>query len=106
MVEALQVLLMTSSVLEPIPVKYNPYVLHLVEGFAHARDNIRKAKSAYEEVKRSLEQNLEQFRLVADDWLDRESQYRAEVKRLEVLLVSHEFFGRPSRPVRVSFLVR
>ncbi|KAI0425209.1 hypothetical protein F5Y09DRAFT_352597 [Xylaria sp. FL1042] len=86
MVEALQVLLMTHGVLEPIPIQYNSYILHLVEGFAVAQGNIRKAEAAYQEARRSLEQNLEQFRLVADEWLERESQYRAEVKRLEVLL--------------------
>ncbi|KAI0904098.1 hypothetical protein F4823DRAFT_233536 [Ustulina deusta] len=86
MVEALQVLLMTHGALEPIPIQYNSYVLHLVEGFAVAQENIRKAEAAYREAKQSLEHNLEQFRLVADDWLERESQYRAEVKRLEVLL--------------------
>ncbi|KAI1420493.1 hypothetical protein F5Y12DRAFT_113763 [Xylaria sp. FL1777] len=86
MVEALQVLLMTRSVLEPIPIQYNSYVLHLVEGFATAQENIRRAEAAHREAKQSLEHNLEQFRLATDDWLERESQYRAEVKRLEVLL--------------------
>ncbi|KAI0798892.1 hypothetical protein GGR55DRAFT_533837 [Xylaria sp. FL0064] len=86
MVEALQVLLMTHGVLEPIPIQYNTYVLHLVEGFAVAQRTTRKAESAHQEARRSLEQNLEQFRLVAEEWLERESQYRAEVKRLEVLL--------------------
>ncbi|TGJ84313.1 hypothetical protein E0Z10_g4437 [Xylaria hypoxylon] len=86
MVEALQVLLMTHGVLHPIPIQYNSYVLHLVEGFAAAQESIRKAKAAYQEVKQSLENNLEQFRLVTNDWLERESQYRAEVKRLEVIL--------------------
>lgn len=88
MVEALQVLLMTRGVLEPIPVEYNSYILHLIEGFAKARENVRKAEGAYQELKQSLEQNLDQFRLVVNDWLKRESQYQAEVKRLEVLLVS------------------
>ncbi|KAI1280155.1 hypothetical protein F5Y07DRAFT_413304 [Xylaria sp. FL0933] len=86
MVEALQVLLMTHGILGPIPIQYNTYVLHLVEGFAVAQRNTRKAESAYQEARRSLEQNLEQFRLVAEEWLERESHYRAEVKRLEVLL--------------------
>ncbi|KAF2971217.1 hypothetical protein GQX73_g2316 [Xylaria multiplex] len=86
MVEALQVLLMENGVLHPIPIQYNSYVLHLVEGFAAAQENIRKAETAYRELKQSLEHNFEQFCLVADDWLERESQYRAEVKRLEVLL--------------------
>ncbi|KAI0436584.1 hypothetical protein F4803DRAFT_556864 [Xylaria telfairii] len=86
MVEALQVLLMTRGVLEPIPIEYNSYILHLIEGFAKARENVRKAEGAYQELKQSLEQNLDQFRLVVNDWLKRESQYQAEVKRLEVLL--------------------
>ncbi|KAI8627772.1 hypothetical protein F5Y19DRAFT_165898 [Xylariaceae sp. FL1651] len=90
MVEALQVILMTRGVLQHIPLEYNTYVLHLVEGFANAREKIRSVDRAYQEVKQSLEQNLEQFRLVADDWLERESQYRAEVKRLEVLLSTRD----------------
>ncbi|KAI1126820.1 hypothetical protein F5Y10DRAFT_293387 [Nemania abortiva] len=86
MVESLQVLLMTRGVLEPIPIEYNSYVLHLVEGFAKARANIRRVEGACQEARQSLEHNLEEFRQVADDWAERESQYRAEVKRLEVLL--------------------
>ncbi|KAI1497146.1 hypothetical protein F5X99DRAFT_32131 [Biscogniauxia marginata] len=86
MVEALQVALMTKGILSPIPVEYNTYVLHLVEGFADSREEIRTADAAYAGVKQSLEQNLEEFRLLVDDWLEREKQYKAEIKRLEVLL--------------------
>ncbi|KAI1746413.1 hypothetical protein F4680DRAFT_442684 [Xylaria scruposa] len=86
MVEALQVLLMTRGVLEPIPLEYNSYILHLIEGFAKARADTRKAEAAHSELKHSLEQNLEQFRLVAEDWREREAQYLAEIKKLEVLL--------------------
>lgn len=93
MVEALQVLLMTHGVLEPIPIEYNSYVLHLVEGFARAQEDIREAERACQAAKQSLERNFEQFRLVADDWLERESQYRAEVKRLEVFLFKSSQHG-------------
>ncbi|KAI1112583.1 hypothetical protein F5Y14DRAFT_463213 [Nemania sp. NC0429] len=86
MVETLQVLLMTNGALEPIPVEYNSYVLHLVEGYSKAQGELRGVERACQEAKQSLERNLEQFRLVADDWFERESQYKAEVKRLEVLL--------------------
>ncbi|KAI2643255.1 hypothetical protein GGS21DRAFT_485770 [Xylaria nigripes] len=79
MVETIQVHLMTHGVLQPIPIKYNSYVLHLVEGFANAQENIRKAESAFDEFKEIVEQK---FKL----GLERESQYRAEIKRLEVLL--------------------
>ncbi|KAI8952635.1 hypothetical protein F4801DRAFT_577162 [Xylaria longipes] len=86
MVKALQVSLMTRDVLEPIPIEYNSYILHLIEGFAKAQSKIRKAEGAYQELQQSLEQNLEQFRLAVNDWRKRESRYQAEVKRLEVLL--------------------
>ncbi|KAI0865578.1 hypothetical protein F4860DRAFT_509465 [Xylaria cubensis] len=86
MVEALQVLLMTRGVLEPIPLEYNSYILHLIEGFAKARADTRKAEAAHTELKQTLEQNLEQFRLVAEDWRLKEAQYLAEIKKLEVLL--------------------
>ncbi|TRX92921.1 hypothetical protein FHL15_006059 [Xylaria flabelliformis] len=86
MVEALQVLLMTRGVLEPIPLEYNSYILHLIEGFAKARADTRKAEAAHTELKQTLEQNLEQFRLVAEDWRQKEAQYLAEIKKLEVLL--------------------
>ncbi|KAI1819706.1 hypothetical protein F4861DRAFT_115508 [Xylaria intraflava] len=79
MVEAIQVFLMTRGVLEPLPIEYNSYVLHLVEGFAKAKRSLRKAETDYDELKETLDRNLEL-------WLERESQFRAEVKRLEVLL--------------------
>lgn len=86
MVEALQVEIMTNGVLHPIHVKFNSYILHLVEGFVNSQDRVRAVENQNAQVKLSLEQNLEHFKSVADEWLERESQYKAEVKRLEVLL--------------------
>ncbi|KAI0515339.1 hypothetical protein F5B22DRAFT_656033 [Xylaria bambusicola] len=86
MVEALQVLLLHQGLFEPIPIRYNSYVLHLIEGYAKSQGRIRSVEAAHQETKQSLEQNIEQLRHAANYWLERESQYRAEVKRLEVLL--------------------
>ncbi|KAI1371481.1 hypothetical protein F4677DRAFT_307170 [Hypoxylon crocopeplum] len=86
MVETLQVVIMTQGVLRPIPVDYNSYVLHLIEGFANSQERIRTADAAHGEAKYSLEHHLEHFKSVADEWLERENQYKAEIKRLEVLL--------------------
>ncbi|KAI1430990.1 hypothetical protein GGR50DRAFT_129701 [Xylaria sp. CBS 124048] len=78
MVEAIQVQLMTRS-LEPLPVGLNSYVLHLVEGFAKAKKTISKVEKANEELRELLYQKHKQ-------WLERESQFQAEVKRLEVIM--------------------
>ncbi|KAI1266741.1 hypothetical protein F5Y18DRAFT_425993 [Xylariaceae sp. FL1019] len=86
MVETLQAYFMSKSLVEPIPVEYNAYVLHMIEGFRKIRGDMRDANRARDEAKVSLEQNLEQIRQISDEWLEREEKYQAEVKRLEVLL--------------------
>lgn len=92
MVEALQVQLMTHGVFHPLPVEFNAHVLHLLEGFAATRKSIRESQASCQEAAQLIKQNLEQFRRVADDWVERESRYQAELKRLEFLLVSSECF--------------
>ncbi|KAI1462504.1 hypothetical protein F4805DRAFT_474421 [Annulohypoxylon moriforme] len=84
MVEGLQVAIM--GLLQPIPIEYNSYILHLIEGFVDAQERIHKVDIARAEAKYSLEHHLENFKAVADEWLEREHQYKTEIKRLEVLL--------------------
>ncbi|KAI1098546.1 hypothetical protein F4804DRAFT_121290 [Jackrogersella minutella] len=86
MVETLQVAIMTRGILQQIPTEYNSYILHLIEGFADAQERTRKVDTARAEAECSLEHHLEHFKLVADEWLERECQYKTEIKRLEVLL--------------------
>ncbi|KAI2464000.1 hypothetical protein F4781DRAFT_436868 [Annulohypoxylon bovei var. microspora] len=86
MVETLQVALMTRDLMEPLPIEYNAYILHLIEGFADAQEQIGKIDTARTEAKHSLEHHLEHFKTMADEWLERENQYKKEIKRLEVLL--------------------
>ncbi|KAI1771782.1 hypothetical protein F4818DRAFT_444778 [Hypoxylon cercidicola] len=86
MVEALQVELMTHGVLQPVPVRFNSYILHLIEGFANVQERVQAVHAARTEAEQSLEKHLEHFKSVADEWLEREAQYKAEIKRLEVLL--------------------
>lgn len=86
MVETLQVVMMTHGILKPIPIEYNSYVLHLIEGFANSQERIQVAEAARTEAKHSLEHHLEHFQSMADEWLEREGQYKSEIKRLEVLL--------------------
>ncbi|KAI1759724.1 hypothetical protein GGR53DRAFT_128572 [Hypoxylon sp. FL1150] len=86
MVEALQVELMSHGVMHPVPVHFNSYILHLIEGFVKAQERVRAVRAARAGAEQSLEKHLEHFKSVADEWLEREAQYKAEIKRLEVLL--------------------
>ncbi|KAI1361037.1 hypothetical protein F5Y08DRAFT_343079 [Xylaria arbuscula] len=86
MVDALLVLLMQNDPLKPIPVQYNSYVSHLIEGYANAQKKIRSIEAEHQVTKQTQEKDRQEFRQMARDWAERECQYRAEVKRLEVLL--------------------
>lgn len=86
MVEALQVIMMTKGSSNPIPVEYNSYVLHLIEGFNDIQERMQTANLACKEAKMARSQISDDFRTVAEEWERREAQYKAEVKRLEVLL--------------------
>ena len=94
MVESLQVAMMNKpSALEPLPLQYNGHVYALLEGYAKIKRELEATKkSAAEEVaevKTMRMRELESYRKVSEDWLEREKGYMAEVKRLELLLAEH-----------------
>ena len=79
MVEALHVGFITRGTLEFIPIEDNATVLALIESYAHDQKKIKTLEAERaEESKR--------HRRSAVEWLNREAQYKAEIKRLEVLL--------------------
>ena len=86
MVETLQSVMMTKNVLEPLPAEYNSYILHLLEGFAvlDKKANIAEKTLRYANDAHNAESR--KFQLLCNDWRQREKQYKAEIKRLEVLL--------------------
>ncbi|KAK1756902.1 hypothetical protein QBC47DRAFT_400532 [Echria macrotheca] len=87
MVETLQAELMSkNNPLTPIPVVYNSYVLHLIEGFAKLYREEGKLRAELSELKGLREKELEEFRGLSEEWIQREKDYKAEVKRLELIL--------------------
>lgn len=86
MAEALQVIIMTNGVLGPIPVQYNTYILHLMEAFHDMQGKIDAANTARIEMYDTCNQVSQDFKTITDEWVKREAQYKAEVKRLEVII--------------------
>ncbi|KAK3325740.1 hypothetical protein B0H66DRAFT_529760 [Apodospora peruviana] len=87
MVETLQAVMMSKrDPLTPIPVKYNSYVLGLMEGFAHLTHQRLKTEHELDELRNLREKELEQFRGISEEWIHREDRYKAEIRRLEVVL--------------------
>ncbi|KAH8194918.1 hypothetical protein TruAng_010921 [Truncatella angustata] len=86
MVEALQVIMMTKGVLQPVPTEYNSYILHLIESFQDVQDRIDAAYTSRDEAQEARDRISQDFKTVADEWAKREAQYKSEVKRLEVII--------------------
>jgi hypothetical protein len=93
MIEALQVIMMANGVLAPIPLEYNPYILHLIEGFHDIQRKLDAVNGACDEVKSAQDQLSEDFKTVMNEWARREAQYKSEVKRLEILLAQMSYAG-------------
>lgn len=94
MIESLQVAMMNKpSTLQPLPIQYNGHVLALLEGYGRLRRELeecrRGAADEVDEVKKLRIKELESYRLLTEDWLKRQREYDAEIKRLELLLAHH-----------------
>jgi hypothetical protein len=81
------------STLEPLPIQYNGHVLALLEGYAKIKQELESTKltaaAEVEEVKKMRMRELESYRNLSDDWLEKQKGYMAEIKRLELLLAHH-----------------
>ncbi|KAJ1329169.1 hypothetical protein MN608_05902 [Microdochium nivale] len=80
------VLLSRGGASAPLPVEYNANVLHVVDGLFKAQADLRKSEGARAEMGRQYELERREWLELADEWMAREQQYKAEVKRLELAL--------------------
>ncbi len=93
-VETLQVAMMSAdSPLAPIPVQYNSYVFHLIEGVRNQQQKVDEAEARILETGAAHERDLLQFSAMSEEWIERERQYKAEILRLEKLLAMHSEDG-------------
>lgn len=86
MIETLGVVMMTKPVLDPIPVEYNSYILHLIEAFARLREKTVSLEKDLVGAKETRGHEQDRFKAMSQEWLAREAQYKAEIKRLEVII--------------------
>ncbi|GAB1314098.1 hypothetical protein MFIFM68171_04308 [Madurella fahalii] len=87
MVEALMAVMAGKrDALDGIPARYNAHVLALIEGFARATRQLRGRDEQLAELRDLREKELEQFRGISEEWMKREEAYKAEIKRLELVL--------------------
>ncbi|KAK0652889.1 hypothetical protein B0T16DRAFT_107111 [Cercophora newfieldiana] len=88
MVETLQAVMMTKR--DPtvgVPAVYNSYILSMMEGIGKMARHLKKTEEELKELKGVREKELEEFRGISEEWIKREKDYKAEIKRLELILL-------------------
>ncbi|KAK4657965.1 hypothetical protein QC762_202590 [Podospora pseudocomata] len=73
--------------------RYNSHVLVLLEGFGHLVEQLNKTQEELAELKNLREKEVEQFRGISEEWIQRENGYKAEIKRLELVLAKESKNG-------------
>ncbi|OHW96706.1 hypothetical protein CSPAE12_04741 [Colletotrichum incanum] len=86
MVDALHYIMMTKPVLDPVPREYNSYILHLLEGYWNVQEQLKKTEQALAEETETKQRSLEEFAKMSDEWQEKETAFRAEIKRMELVL--------------------
>ncbi|KAK7434008.1 hypothetical protein Landi51_13715 [Colletotrichum acutatum] len=87
MINALHYTMMTKNVLDPVPREYNSYILHLLEGYWDLQERLKKTEQELAEEKETKLKSLEEFTKMSEEWESKESDFRAEIKRMELVLV-------------------
>jgi len=86
MADMLKVAMMTQSTMEPLPIHFNSCILHVVEEYWNLREQTKVNESKIEGLKENHRRDIDEFEAISNAWEETEKNYKAEVKRLEVLL--------------------
>ena len=77
---------MNQNNLDSIPIQYNSTVLHVLEAYHDLRIQLNAKGDTIELLKESHTKDIKDFEELATQWQQKESDYKSELKKLEVLL--------------------
>jgi hypothetical protein len=88
--EMLKVVMMNKSFEERVPLEYNSTILHVLEAYQDLRVQLTAKEEDVELLKRTHAKDIKDFEDLAAEWEQKESDYKVELKKLEVLLANTE----------------
>lgn len=86
MVEALRVAMMTQPAHEALDPTYNGCILHLIEDYSHLQVTLSGMKQQLIQAREDLQRENHDVANLTADWAVQEARYKAEVKRLELII--------------------
>ncbi|KAF9870854.1 hypothetical protein CkaCkLH20_11753 [Colletotrichum karsti] len=86
MINTLHHVMMTKSVLDPVPIEHNSCIKHLLEAYWRLQEQLQKTEQDLVEERETKERSLEEFAKMSSEWEKKEADFLAEIKRMEVVL--------------------
>lgn len=77
---------MNKSSMEPVPIEYNSTIMHILEAYNDLLNQIRDKDHAIDVLQQTHTKDVNDYEAMSQAWYQKENDYKAEVKRLEVLL--------------------
>lgn len=97
---ALRAAMMANPANQPLSAEYRPHILYLLEGYSNIHHKIVRLERDLENTKDVLEKQAQRHDTIEEHWMVQEARYKAEVKRLE--LVIHEVSGKGLQAVALA----
>jgi hypothetical protein len=88
--DTLKVVMMNQGAMDPVPIQYNSMILHLLEAYHDLRQQLKEKDENLEHMKQDHTKDVMEMEDLTSKWDQKEVGYRAEIKRLEVLLSKTE----------------
>ncbi|CAH0044196.1 unnamed protein product [Clonostachys solani] len=85
-VDALLAAVMSKPALEPLGPEYGSSILHLIEAYGAAKKEASKAQNELSQAAERRQKENDDFDTLVTDWTIHEARYKAEIKRLEVII--------------------
>ncbi|UKZ69989.1 uncharacterized protein TrAtP1_010992 [Trichoderma atroviride] len=86
MADVLRAIIMVSPTPPILDPQYTSYVLHLIEGYSKLRSKLSAKEKEVSQLKAKQQEDGEDSKMLFADWSAQEARYRAEIKRLELII--------------------
>ncbi|KAM6476395.1 hypothetical protein HDV62DRAFT_396146 [Trichoderma sp. SZMC 28011] len=86
MADVLRTTIMVSSTPPTLGPQYTSYVLHLIEGYSKIRIKLSKKEKEVVQLEATRQEDKERSKALVSDWAAQEARYKAEIKRLELII--------------------
>lgn len=86
MADMLRTIIMVSPTPPVLDPQYTSYVLHLIEGYSKLRSKLSAKEKEVAQLKAKQQEDGENGKMLLADWSVQEAGYKAEIKRLELII--------------------